>query len=145
MRWDPRPWLLEARSVSLTSTMLHARAVRIRDPSKIGGRQVLEVIWLSAREVLDSRGHPTLEVGVELLTGDRGHAGVPAGASTGSMEARELRDNDPDRYGELGVQHAIENVSGEIAHLLRGHKFVDLAELDESLIHLDGTLNKERL
>jgi enolase len=106
---------------------------------------VLEVIWLSAREVLDSRGHPTLDVGVELFSGDRGHAGVPAGASTGSMEARELRDNDPGRYGGRGVQHAVENVLGEIAHLLRGHKFADLAELDDALIHLDGTLNKGRL
>jgi enolase len=61
------------------------------------------------------------------------------------MEARELRDNDPNRYGGQGVQHAVGNVMGEIAHLLRGHQFADLAELDDALIHLDGTLRKERL
>jgi enolase len=106
---------------------------------------VVEVVWLCAREILDSRGHPTLEVAVELFGGASARAGVPAGASTGSMEARELRDNDPNRYGGRGVQRAVGNVMGEIADLVRGHKFVDLAELDEALIHLDGTLNKKRL
>ena len=106
---------------------------------------MLEVIWLSAREILDSRGHPTLETAVELFGGVTGRAGVPAGASTGSMEARELRDNDPSRYRGRGVQLAVGSVMGEIAHLLRGHKYADLAELDDALIHLDGTLNKGRL
>jgi enolase len=119
--------------------------MRQTEASEIGGRQVLEVIWLSAREILDSRGHPTLEVAVELFGGAGGRAGVPVGASTGSMEARELRDNDPSRYGGQGVRQAVANVTGEIAHLLRGHRFADLGELDAALIQLDGTLNKERL
>jgi enolase 1/2/3 len=114
-------------------------------PVEIRGRQVLEVIWLAAREILDSRGHPTLEVEIELFGGARGRAGVPAGASKGSMEARELRDNDTSRYAGQGVQLAARNVMGEIAQLLRGHKFANLAELDEALIHLDGTLRKERI
>ena len=104
-----------------------------------------EVVSLSALEILDSRGRPTLEVTVELLGGALGRAGVPSGASTGSMEARELRDDDPTRYGGQGVLMAVEHVKGEIAQRLRGRDFADLADVDAALIKLDGTLGKSRL
>jgi enolase len=106
---------------------------------------VLEVVSLSALEILDSRGRPTLAVTVELLGGALGHAGVPSGASTGSMEARELRDDDSSRFAGQGVRRAVEHVNGEIAHLLRGRDFAELADVDAALIKLDGTLGKERL
>lgn len=106
---------------------------------------MLEVVSLSALEILDSRGRPTLAVTVELLGGALGHAGVPSGASTGSMEARELRDDDSSRFAGQGVRRAVEHVNGEIAHLLRGRDFAELADVDAALIKLDGTLGKERL
>jgi enolase len=104
-----------------------------------------EVVSLSALEILDSRGRPTLEVTVELLGGAVGRAGVPSGASTGSMEARELRDDDPTRYEGHGVERAVEHVKGEIAQRLRGRDFAELADVDAELIKLDGTLGKSRL
>jgi enolase len=106
---------------------------------------VIEVVSLSALEILDSRARPTLSVTVELFGGATGRAGVPAGASTGSMEARELRDDDPIRFEGCGVRRAVEHVKGEIAQLLRGRKFTDLAELDSAMVKLDGTQDKERL
>jgi len=106
---------------------------------------VLEVVALSAHEILDSRAHPTIGVSVTIRGGAVGRAGVPSGASTGSREARELRDGDATRYAGQGVQAAVRSVMGEIAHLLRGHEFVDLAALDAALIELDGTANKGRL
>jgi enolase len=112
---------------------------------KTGGSDVLEVVALSAQEVLDSRARPTLDVTVTLSGGIVGRAGVPSGASTGSREARELRDNDASRFGGQGVLQAVGNVKGEIAHLLRGRQFADLEELDVALIRLDGTANKGRL
>lgn len=106
---------------------------------------MLQVVNLAAYEILDSRGSPTLYVRVELFGGAFGCAGVPAGASTGLMEARELRDGDPARYAGRGVRRAVEHVKGDIAHLLLGRDFAELAELDAALIRLDGTLDKERL
>lgn len=106
---------------------------------------MFEVITVGAHEILDSRGRPTLSVWV-LLAGDiEGKASVPSGASTGSMEAYELRDNDPKRYAGGGVRLAVKHVRGEIAQLLRGQHFDSLADLDAALIKLDGTLNKSRL
>ena len=99
---------------------------------------------LLAREILDSRGNPTVEVEVELETGARGRAAVPSGASTGSHEAVELRDGDPRRFGGKGVLHAVQNVRGEIAATLTG-KEADQQAVDERLIALDGTANKARL
>ena len=99
---------------------------------------------IHAREVLDSRGNPTVEVDVELAGGATGRAMVPSGASTGEHEAVELRDGGP-RYRGKGVEHAVRNVDGEIAAALRGRDADDQAGLDRALIALDGTPNKSRL
>jgi enolase len=101
-----------------------------------------------AREILDSRGNPTIEVEVETSGGSRGLAAVPSGASTGSREALELRDGDGDRYGGKGVLGAVANANGEIAEAVRGMPLGDLGEqtaLDHALIDLDGTDTKARL
>ncbi len=100
---------------------------------------------ISAREILDSRGNPTIEVEVLLESGAVGRAAVPSGASTGTHEAVELRDGDPARFGGKGVRHAIENVEGEIFDALSGMEAADQVRLDELLIDLDGTPNKSRL
>jgi enolase len=104
-----------------------------------------EVADLSALEILDSRGRPTLAVTVTLADGTRAKAGVPSGASTGSREAAELRDGDNSRYEGRGVLAAVANVDGEIADLLRGRAWSSLADADEAMISLDGTVNKSRL
>jgi enolase 1/2/3 len=100
---------------------------------------------IRAREILDSRGNPTIEVDVRL--GDRavGHAAVPSGASTGTHEALELRDGDPKRYGGKGVLQAVANVKDIIAPKLKGMDVADQAMLDETLLALDGTENKSKL
>src|SRR5207249_11813744 len=100
---------------------------------------------IEAREVLDSRGNPTVEVDVGLATGALGRAAVPSGASTGAHEAVELRDGDPKRYGGKGVQRAVAGVRQEIAPALRGLDALDQRAVDERLIALDGTASKERL
>ena len=97
------------------------------------------------REILDSRGNPTLEVEVGFDGGARGRAKVPSGASTGAHEAVELRDNDPSRYGGKGVLIAAENVNREIAAAVKGRDGADQAGLDAALVALDGTPNKGRL
>ena len=98
-----------------------------------------------SREILDSRGNPTVEVDVILANGIMGRASVPSGASTGVYEACELRDGDGERYLGKGVSRAVENVNGEIASALIGRTVLDQAEIDEILISLDGTPNKSRL
>jgi enolase len=98
-----------------------------------------------AREILDSRGNPTVEVEVLLSGGATGRAGVPSGASTGTREALELRDGDKKRYGGKGVTKAVANVNGEISDELRGADGRDQALIDRILIDLDGTPNKGRL
>ncbi len=98
-----------------------------------------------AREILDSRGNPTVEVDVELDSGQRGTAAVPSGASTGTHEAVELRDRDPARYAGKGVLRAVANVNGEIARAVTGQDAMDQRALDERLMALDGTPNKSRL
>ncbi|MGH8235053.1 MAG: phosphopyruvate hydratase [Rhodanobacteraceae bacterium] len=100
---------------------------------------------IHAREVLDSRGNPTLEAEVTLADGATGHTIVPSGASTGSREAVELRDGDKSRYGGKGVTNAVANVNGEIAKALAGFDAADQKGLDDKLIALDGTSNKARL
>ena len=97
------------------------------------------------REILDSRGNPTIEVEVVLETGHIGRASVPSGASTGIYEACELRDKDPSRYLGKGVLTAAANVNGEIAQALRGRNVLEQRSLDQLLIELDGTPNKSRL
>ena len=103
------------------------------------------VAELSALEILDSRGRPTLAVTVTLADGTAARAGVPSGASTGSREAVELRDGDKARYEGRGVLTAASNVNVEIADLLRGRSWASLAEADQAMISLDGTQNKSRL
>ncbi|MBI2171622.1 MAG: phosphopyruvate hydratase [Chloroflexi bacterium] len=100
---------------------------------------------IHAREILDSRGAPTIEVAVALDDGSTGVAAVPSGASTGAHEAVELRDSDPKRYGGRGVLKAIANVNGPITSALRGTSSDDQAALDRRLIDLDGTSNKGML
>jgi enolase len=100
---------------------------------------------LTAMEILDSRGRPTVCAACRLCGGVSASASVPSGASTGSAEALELRDGDPDRYGGLGVRKAVANVSGEIARSVIGKDFVDQSSLDRAMIDLDGTANKSRL
>ena len=100
---------------------------------------------LAAREILDSRGTPTIEADVILSDGSVGRAAVPSGASTGSHEALELRDKDPKRYGGKGVLKAIANVRGPIARALKGKDAAQQAKIDELLRALDNTPNKSRL
>jgi len=100
-----------------------------------------KISQISAREVLDSRGNPTVEVDVTLASGARGRAIVPSGASTGQHEATELRDGGT-RYGGKGVLNAVANVNGEIAAALAGVESSDQAPLDKILCDLDGTPNK---
>jgi enolase 1/2/3 len=96
------------------------------------------------REILDSRGNPTVEVDVYLMDGSTGRAAVPSGASTGVHEALELRDGDKSRYQGKGVQTAVENVNGEIADALIGWDALEQKAIDEMLIELDGTPNKSK-
>ena len=97
------------------------------------------------REILDSRGNPTIEVDVILSDGTIGRSCVPSGASKGKYEALELRDNDTDRYNGLGVKDAVNNINTEILDVLSGRSPFDQNEIDRSIIELDGTPNKERL
>src|ERR687897_3122813 len=99
---------------------------------------------ISALEILDSRGNPTVEVEVALADGSWGRAAVPSGASTGVREALELRDGDKKRYLGKGVANAVANVNGEIAAALKGQSAIQRA-VDEQMIALDGTPNKGRL
>ena len=98
-----------------------------------------------AREILDSRGNPTVEVDVRLENGTLGRAAVPSGASTGEHEAWELRDGNKDRFGGKGVKKAVANVNDRIAPVLKGWDVLDQAKIDEKLIELDGTPNKKNL
>jgi len=104
-----------------------------------------EIYDVCAREILDSRGNPTVEVDMTLTSGAMGRAAVPSGASTGSREALELRDNDKDRYMGKGVIRAVENVVDTIAPKICGMDASDQVALDRYMIELDGTENKSRL
>ncbi len=103
------------------------------------------ILDITGREILDSRGNPTVEVDVILESGALGRAAVPSGASTGAHEAVELRDGDKDRYGGKGVLQAVESVNGEIFDILSGRDADDQIALDRAMIALDGTENKGRL
>ena len=103
------------------------------------------IVDIQAREILDSRGNPTVEVDVILEDGALGRAAVPSGASTGAYEAVEIRDGDADRYGGKGVLKAVDAVNFEIFDALTGADAFDQAGLDQDLIELDGTPNKARL
>src|SRR6266404_638224 len=100
---------------------------------------------IHAREILDSRGNPTIEVEVMLSDGSLGRAAVPSGASTGAHEAVELRDGDKGRYLGKGVQKAVENVNDEIAPQLLGEDALNQIQVDAILLELDGTPNKAKL
>ena len=100
---------------------------------------------IKAREILDSRGNPTLEVDVTLENGTVGRAAVPSGASTGAHEAVELRDNDKARFKGKGVLKAVENVNKDLAKALIGLNAKDQKSIDQKMIDLDGTENKSRL
>jgi enolase len=101
--------------------------------------------WITAHEILDSRGRPTLETLVGLANGATGLAQVPSGASTGTFEAHELRDGDPNRYDGKGVLQAVENILSEIQPELQGEDALEQAQIDQLMIDLDGTPNKSRL
>jgi enolase len=103
------------------------------------------IVDLTAREILDSRGNPTVECDVVLETGFIGRAAVPSGASTGTREAMELRDGDKSRYGGKGVLRAVEHINTEITEAVMGLDATEQAFLDQTLIDLDGTPNKSRL
>jgi enolase len=103
------------------------------------------IVDVVAREILDSRGNPTIEADVLLESGSMGRAAVPSGASTGSREAIELRDGDPGRYGGKGVLRAVEHVNTEISEAIVGLDASEQAFIDKTLIELDGTENKSRL
>jgi enolase len=104
-----------------------------------------EIVAVRAREILDSRGNPTIEVDVQLASGVQGRAAVPSGASTGEHEALELRDGDKSRFGGKGVKVACENAEQRIGEAIVGMDALDQAGLDEAMIELDGTDNKSKL
>src|SRR5262249_34465983 len=104
----------------------------------------MKIARIQGREILDSRGNPTVEVDVALEDGAFGRAAVPSGASTGEREALELRDAEPSRYLGKGVRKAVGHVNGEMATSLAGRSFTQRS-LDEAMIALDGTATKSRL
>ncbi|MBE0702900.1 MAG: phosphopyruvate hydratase, partial [Afipia sp.] len=103
------------------------------------------IVDIIGREILDSRGNPTVEVDVVLEDGSMGRAAVPSGASTGAHEAVELRDGDKGRYGGKGVQKAVEAVNGEIFDAIGGMEAGEQILIDRTMCDLDGTPNKARL
>ncbi len=103
------------------------------------------IVDIIGREILDSRGNPTVEVDVVLEDGSLGRAAVPSGASTGAHEAVELRDGDKTRYLGKGVRKAVEAVNGELLEALGGMDAEQQVQIDETMIGLDGTPNKKRL
>ena len=108
-------------------------------------KQIIEIVDVLGREILDSRGNPTVEVEVYLEDGTVGRAAVPSGASTGIYEACELRDGDKSRYLGKGVLNAVENVNTKIAECLVGMNVLDQVAIDKAMIELDGTPNKTNL
>src|SRR5690349_1066918 len=105
----------------------------------------IRIVQVSAFQIFDSRGNPTIEAEVTIDNGARGRGLVPSGASTGSHEAWELRDGDPRKFGGRSVERAVQHVNEEIARALKGIEAHDQAEIDRLLIALDGTPNKSRL
>ncbi|MCB1885596.1 MAG: phosphopyruvate hydratase, partial [Geminicoccaceae bacterium] len=104
-----------------------------------------EITGILGRQILDSRGNPTVEVDVELACGALGRAAVPSGASTGSREALELRDDDEGRWLGKGVEKAVDAVNGEIADAILGRDAADQPSIDGAMLALDGTETKSRL
>ncbi len=108
-------------------------------------KSMTKIKKIDAQEILDSSGNPTLKVGVELEDGTKGWAAVPSGASTGAFEAYELRDEDRQRYGGMGVLKAVKNVKEEIAQALKGFDVLNQKKIDEVMINLDGNERKAKL
>ncbi|MDG2288177.1 MAG: phosphopyruvate hydratase, partial [Woeseiaceae bacterium] len=106
---------------------------------------MIRISKVCGREILDSRGNPTVEADVSLADGSTARASVPSGASTGSREAVELRDGDQSRYLGKGVQQAVANVNGALSGALLGIDFEDQRAVDQCMINLDGTDNKSQL
>src|SRR5690348_11274476 len=128
-----RPWYSPAFVVHA------ARTNPTEDPN------MAAIADIVARQILDSRGNPTVEVDVVLDSGAVGRAAVPSGASTGAHEAVELRDNDAARFGGKGVLTAVHNVQGKILDALGGMDPTEQVKIDNAMIDLDGTANKSRL
>ncbi|MBQ6179846.1 MAG: phosphopyruvate hydratase, partial [Bacteroidales bacterium] len=105
----------------------------------------MRIIQVTGREILDSRGNPTIEAEVVLESGIIGTAAVPSGASTGENEALELRDGDPKRYGGKGVLKAVENINDKIAPAIIGMSALEQRAIDKTMIELDGTPTKSNL
>src|SRR5215211_8955109 len=103
------------------------------------------ILDIRAREIIDSRGNPTIEADVTLASGATGRAAVPSGASTGEHEALELRDGDADRYGGKGVERAVQSIEERIAPALDGLVAAEQIHIDRTMIELDGTPNKGKL
>src|SRR5580704_9490287 len=103
------------------------------------------IVDIHGREILDSRGNPTVEVEIVLESGSAGRAAVPSGASTGTHEAVELRDGDKSRYGGKGVLKAVDAVNRDIFDAISGFEAEDQIKIDETMIELDGTPNKSKL
>src|SRR6185503_10154073 len=122
-----------------------AEGARLEKPRPKGVFLMSAIVEIRAREILDSRGNPTVEVDVTLENGAFGRAAVPSGASTGAHEAVELRDGDKKRYGGKGVLKAVGAVYGEVMDLLSGLESTDQIKIDRALIELDGTPNKGRI
>src|SRR5919108_5575004 len=118
---------------------------RVSEADTASPNRMTNISEITAREILDSRGNPTVEAEVFVAGGSSGRAAVPSGASTGEYEAIELRDGDNQRYLGKGVLKAVENVNGEIAEALAGFDAADQRALDQKMIELDGTENKARL
>lgn len=134
LRSSARPMGTQANAQAVTETP-HAHALTL----------LTEIAGMHGREILDSRGNPTVEVEVTLADGSRGRAAVPSGASTGEHEAVELRDKEPKRYLGKGVSKAVNHVNGQLATLAIGRDGRDQAGLDLAMIAADGTANKGRL
>ncbi|EFW38410.1 phosphopyruvate hydratase [Treponema phagedenis F0421] len=111
----------------------------------LGGYNMSDIVYIEGREILDSRGNPTVEVDVVLSDGSLGRACVPSGASTGEFEALEMRDGDKNRYGGKGVLKAVDNVNTLIAEELDGMDALEQCEIDAAMLNLDGTPNKSKL
>src|SRR4249919_1006975 len=139
----PKPTLSGRRHIDLADTDLprEAKAVLIRT----GHMASSSITHIHAREILDSRGNPTIEADVRVESGALGRAAVPSGASTGEHEALELRDGDKSRFGGRGVRKAVANVNQKIAPILKGLDARDQASIDTRLVELDGSPTKKNL
>src|SRR5688500_6848149 len=121
---------------------MESRARHRKSPSQPQHKRMSTILDIRAREIIDSRGNPTVEAAVTRASGAFGRAAVPSGASTGEHEALELRDGDAGRYAGKGVQLAVQSIEEKIAPALDGLMAADQITIDRTLIELDGTPNK---